>query len=150
MKTVTWPDAFGYTIFCDDIRTENNNKNILIGVYNSEIILTSPFPTTLMKLVMEVHYAEKPSSSELPVVLNIYLPGDLEEAPSIVSEIGSDFRKIDLPDVDDPRCGFILAIALSPVEFKQEGQVKVRVTRGDEVIRIGAIMVRSVADAPAT
>lgn len=38
------------TVFCDDIRTENNGKHILIGVYGSDLVpgaMPSAFPIAL-------------------------------------------------------------------------------------------------------
>jgi hypothetical protein len=40
-------------MFCDDMRREENGKEILIGVYNDEII-AARFPATLLSLVARI------------------------------------------------------------------------------------------------
>lgn len=50
-------------IYCDDIRYEINHKNSLIGVYEGDLVLNAPAPTTVPKLCVRLRVStplEKP------------------------------------------------------------------------------------------
>lgn len=145
MSDISWPTPFGYTIFCDDIRYEIDGKQSFIGIYASEMIFSIPFPATLPKLGLSVKYYEKFGESTEPVHLEIYLPGDSDDNPTVRSEF--DYKQMrSMPqtkaeDGIDSRIGAVMNAVLSPVHFTQEGYIKVRARRGDDIIRLGSLKV---------
>lgn len=46
-------DIFVSTVYCDDVRQEIGGKYSIMGIYNSDLIVTS-FPSTLTKLCVQV------------------------------------------------------------------------------------------------
>ena len=48
-------DAFGLTIFCDDIRSEIDGKISLIGCYTGRMMIGGEFPVILPKLGLSIH-----------------------------------------------------------------------------------------------
>lgn len=141
MKTISWPTPYGYTVFCDDVRQEINHKTMILGIYTGDIIVEAEPPTAMEKLVLSVNYFEKPGESDLPLELLIFSPGDADDAPSARLEMPGDWRHASKPDPDseDPRVGFNMVLTMAPFKIAQTGYLKVRMVRGDEMIRLGSI-----------
>jgi hypothetical protein len=138
-------EAYGNTLFCEDIRQEVMNKLSLIGVLGHEIIFLAPFPQTLPKLGfhMDVRFpVEKPVND---VRLLIYFPGDAEDAPTINQVLpwkSGEPSTEPLPFPDAARSfAFIQHFVLSSVLIKQEGYIRVRIVHDEKRIRIGALKV---------
>ena len=91
MKSLARTTPCGDTIFCDDIRHEITGKVTLVGVYSSHLFVASAFPTKV-KLCMRILYQEHPGESDLPLQLQIYLPGDKEGEAQIKADVPSTFR----------------------------------------------------------
>ncbi len=144
MRTISWPTPYGYTVFCDDIRQEMNHKTMILGIYSGDIIVNDEPPTLMEKLVFSVSYFEKPGESDEPLQLLIFSPGDADDAPSVRLDMPSDWRhetKLVDQDADDPRIGFTMVLTMAPFKIAQTGYLKVRMVRGDTMVRLGSIRV---------
>ena len=144
---------YGYTIFCDDIRQEVGGKVSLVGVYRHVLFIRGDFPFTLPKFAMSIVYTELQSECPPKVELRVIFPGDDENNPTIAGEIGlpqtsakttSPLQDLVVKDPDDD--GFRInqgfaQIILSPLVLQKEGSIRVRVKRGDEIVRLGRLLV---------
>lgn len=141
------PDAYGYTIFCDDIRLEAGGKLTYVGVYAGVLRMHGEFPVTLPKFGFDIVYLQRRRSFVAPDKFIISLPGETEENPSITIAIPDDEVKQVLKAYADKNSedegGKLVRIG-GPIVFtnlliQKPGAVKVRVARGDEFIRLGAL-----------
>lgn len=141
---------FGYTIFCDDIREEVNGKRTLVGMYNSAMIINDAFPVALPRLALYISFIEEVGATE-SVEIKIYLPGD-EELPthSFTLEVGEARKRAAAAkelasrpksETFDTIVPHTAVVVLSPLEFRCEGMMRVRVERGGVVYRIGTLQV---------
>lgn len=140
---------YGYTIFCDDIRQEDNGKLIYIGVY-SGVMYAPQFPITVSALALRIFYFERPNESNEAVELRIYLPGQEEDSPAIKLQLAEDFRKsvpmLEVPaetswDKPETFMTGIFHLKLSPMELKEAGLIRVRAIRGENSIKLGSLRV---------
>lgn len=143
---VRWPDTFGYTIFCDDIRQEKSNKRIFIGVYQGRMIVFGSPPINFVKLAVAIYLYEKPGETE-PIEIVVTVPG-LDD-PFFRAVIPAEARKAIAPptpeegvDIEDARIGIQFDASLSPVPLAKDGFIKVRAIRGDKEFRLGALQVQ--------
>ncbi len=149
MKVVSRPLASGYTIFCDDIRQEILGKITLVGVYSSELTIFSATPVLLPRLAMLVTYEEIMGSTNDPLELHIYFPGDPDGAPFCKSTFSQEMldglRNVKSPEgsgqVDEYVARARLNLVFSPIEIKQEGNIRVRMLKGEELIKLGALRI---------
>jgi hypothetical protein len=148
------PDIYGYTIFCDDVRQELGGKISFIGVYSGTMFVHGEFPLTLPKFGFGISLLQRREIFEANVELQIFLPGDAEESPSIALQ-GSEAVEgaiavqtaaavEGLPKGDERVLAMHLNVIASPLIFKEPGIMRVRgaLRRGD-VIRLGAIRIVS-------
>ena len=139
----------GYSIFCDDLRQEVGGKKTLVGMYNAVMFVTDNFPVTIPKLVVLATYSEPAEKRANHVELNVYLPGESEEKPASLRATIS-FEEAERAGLvgkltfgDEPRFVSVQSvIVLSPLVLQSEGSIKVRVRRGDEIIKLGQLLIR--------
>lgn len=141
---------FGYTLFCDDIREEVNGKRTLVGMYNSAMIINDAFPVALPRLALYISFIEEVGAMG-PVEIKLYLPGD-EELPthSFALEVDEARKRAAVAkelasrpksETFDAIVPHTAVVVLSPLEFRCEGMMRVRVERGGMVYRIGTLQV---------
>ena len=154
MSVVSTSTPNGFSIFCDDVRVEGNGKQIYIGVYLGEMLLTTPtasFPIRLPSLHVIVNYRERKGDSDKPVRLCILIPG--QDEPLVQTEIPREhLDSIPLPtgsDIDDPMVLVSFIFAMRDVVLTQEGRIKVRAYLGDDEVRLGSLKV-SLVPPPST
>jgi hypothetical protein len=143
MKIVNPPTSSGYTIFCDDIRREDNGKYFFIGVYFGEMIISPKLPIVLPTFVAFVNYRVSPGETAAPVVAKLFVPGSDEAIAAVDVPIG-EMTQSAAPIVGEDTSATIstlIPIRLSPFVVEQEGLIKVRAYRGGEEIRLGALRV---------
>ncbi len=134
--------SWGMTLFCDDVRYEVGGKRSLIGIY-SGVLEVERFPTILPKFVLSVRYSEAAGESELPVQFNIFVPGRTEALLTANVEKSTIPSRPLVSDQDvEQRMDMIPEFMLSPFPLTEAGYIRVRVKRGDETIKIGALEVR--------
>ena len=143
MKEVDWPAPCGYTVFCDDIRQEINGKHTLVGCYQGVMFVNREFPVILPRFAMRVVYTER-SDADIPdLKLNVFFPGDDDDNPAFSMDIS--IPKERPGPIGDPgpypRASLTSPIVLDGVEIKERGRIRVRMYRGDEIIKLGALTI---------
>jgi len=140
---VRWPTPYGFTIFCDDIRFEQNGKRSLIGVYTGELIVFGSPPVALPQFAMVVNYFERPGESTEPVEIGILASWRPEPLFKIILPV-DEMRKIPLPsdpEADDPVIGGVWNLNIPNLQLPQPGRIKVRARRGESEVRLGSLLV---------
>lgn len=140
-------NAWGVSIFCDDLRPEVGNKFSLMGLYLAEIILPVEFPTIIPKFVVFIRYYEIKGAFSDDVILKIHLPGDTEDKPTFTQLFKrEDINSAPKPYSVDPEMTAVSSIqfhvVISPFMIPSEGFIKVRAHCGEEVTKLGTLMVR--------
>ncbi len=142
MTEIHWPTPYGYTDFCDDIRQEIAGKITLVGLYAGEMKIFGTLPLNVSKLALAIHYFEKPGEGNDPLELRILLPGDADDAPTQRIEIPPrDHQPKPTKGGDDPRIGLHMMAVFSPLQVTQFGQIRVRMKKGDDIVRLGTLLV---------
>ena len=158
MITLDSQDILGHCTFCDEIRTENTGKLILIGVYPGKMVIHGgTFPLFMPRLGVSIVYMQRPEAFIAPKFV-IFLPGDDENKPSIEAELPPEVSEGSLENVKrlhaenvEPRNAFATVIAnfnFGNLPIPKPGLLKVRVARGQELFRLGTIVIEA-APAPA-
>jgi hypothetical protein len=160
VKEIDWVTPTGHTVFCDDIRQEANGKRLFVGVYGTTMFVrVSEFPVILPTLAFHVTYVDEPGVELPPLTLKIYFPGDEEETPSFISEFPEGFPPPEqraavhaLQQETDENLKFAMAmpIVLNMVELTEPGSIRVRMQRGDELVRLGRLHVVAAPVPPET
>lgn len=138
---------FATCIFCDEIRTENTGKLVLVGVYNDFLILPS-IPFTLPKLSFMVTLrspVEKPHRS-MEIRVEIPAEEDHREPRVKISEAQIIATK-KKADPTDPIIETRQYFSIAPFEIKKPGSIKVWVKGDDEEV-FGGIL--NITKAPKT
>lgn len=142
-EEVVVPDAFGSTIFCDDIRFEVDGKVSIIGSYAGDMSVRGSFPAILPKFAAAVLFVQKKELFTKNLELRIFLPGDPEDKPSIVSDLSQGAP----PAIDpSPDSKFIIIranLVFSPFALNEPGSIKVRIVRDGVVHGAGSLRVVS-------
>lgn len=147
----------GFSVFCDDIRREDNGKELYLGVYTGAMVFPadSEFPLHLTSIAISVTYWEAPHSSEEPVTIKVFLPGEHEEAaaeamvlPAGPRPDGPTFHATDRPEdeASDLLMRLKATIRISPVELKQVGEIRVRAFVGEHKVKLGSLSVMVAQD----
>lgn len=135
-------DRYAHSIFCDDVRREDNGKHLHIGVYASQMLVRE-FPITLPGLAVVVTSAtpiEKPFET-----LKIRILRDSEEISDgeVPSEVlATAFERV--ADTDPPELQYLYIQALIRLPMlKLEGPcfLKVRVDTEAEELLGGSLQV---------
>jgi hypothetical protein len=149
-RAIECPQAFGTTLFCDDIRFEFHGKLSLVGVYGYEMVLFgTTFPVTLPKLglfcAVRFHRSQKISGAKIL----IYFPEHSEESPTHVQEVPIQLTAEQFPPPDPSEYpepaehhGFNHPLLFSPAVVKQPGYIRVRVAEGSDRLKIGSLKIR--------
>lgn len=137
----------GYTLFCDDIRHEVTGKTTLVGMYNSQLIVTGNLPVVLPKLCASITIRLNPPLNHLKPVIKVFRTD--QDEPIFVCEV-------DIPAVSTeniPRAtDHLESDALTVMQFSVNAQfesfeierpcaLKVRVFIGDDELRLGALQI---------
>ena len=144
-------NSWGMTFFADDLREEISGKLSLIGVYQVDLIQQMDFPIILPKLALLIKYYEVRGTLSGDLSVRIFLPGDMDNAPTIswlIPESSKDeARPLYAQDPDSEMLiQLTMPIVISPLSIKEEGFIKVRIQCGDTIIRLGRLMIRKIRD----
>ncbi len=141
------PSPSGSVMVCDDVRQEATGKIIYLGVYlNNEIIFPHEtiFPTMLHKLCIQIKYYENKETFPSYEKVEVIFPG--EENPIIVETIPPVNIVANAARASSklPFLGFDAVATISPVTFKEIGEVKIFATNSKSRLRLGSLIVRVV------
>jgi hypothetical protein len=144
MKVIPIATPSGFSIFCDDVRTEVNGKHLYIGVYTGDMFIQPAFPAALPSFSVVIRYRERRGESKDDLKFVIFAPGNAEPVfTGGVSRAELDVvPKTDDPDVDDPMMELGLIATFVNFVIPEAGRIKVRAIRGDEEIRLGTLQIR--------
>ncbi|GAB6969675.1 DUF6941 family protein [Methylobacterium phyllosphaerae] len=73
----------GNVIYCDDVRVENTGKLILVGVYNTDMVVNARPPASLAQIQLVVRIRTSIEYAGDSLKTKIYLPTD-HDSPSII------------------------------------------------------------------
>lgn len=157
------PDVYGYTIFCDDIRSEADGKISYIGAYGGHMFVHVGFPITLPKFGFAMFLFQRIDDFVPELGIRIFLPGDPDEAASIQAQMGEvvegatmaqvDAQKsavhpaANLPE-DSPMVSMQANLVLAPLVIKEPGQIRVRAVRKGDLVRLGGMTISPVPQKP--
>lgn len=144
MSVISPSTPSGHSIFCDDVRNEANGKQILIGVYNADMLVDS-FPILLPNFSIVIRYQERKNESDLPVKFVVTVPNPHDEKIFEVDVPREAFVHPDPPswDVEEqPLITLNLNPSFAGFMLLHTGRIKVRAYRGDDEIRLGTLRVR--------
>jgi hypothetical protein len=140
MKT----ERFAYTIFCDDIRQEINQKHSLIGCY-SGVMLFNELPATLGKVcfntVVQTSVARPFEKLTVRAILNKNRDEPLVEfeiSPEDLKEAES--KRISIVDAEIAVVNLLLTIG--QIVFEDEGQLCIEIETEDETLEAGKLAIR--------
>jgi hypothetical protein len=149
MITEDAPEAYGYTIFCDDIRVEVGNKLTFVGVYTVGMMINASFPIVMPKLAFHVVYMQRRPNVISTNKFLVFLPDATGDEPSFRFDVpmGAVEQATNVPG-DRPFPGEDVVYASIGVQFglqnvviSQPGLIKVRAVRGDRLVRLGSLSV---------
>jgi hypothetical protein len=137
----------GYTIFCDDIRHEITGKTTLVGVYNSQLIVTDSLPVTLPQICAAITLRLLPPEERVKPIIKIFRSD--QEEPIFVCEADIEPVEPQLLPLRPPH------LELDSVTFMQMGitahmqnlvisepcALKVRAFIGDDEVRLGSLQI---------
>jgi hypothetical protein len=154
MDTISPPDFYGHSIFCDDIRQEMNGKVTFVGAYTDHMVVHGAFPCLLPKFGVWIQYNQRPSLVIKPIQFAIFLPTDSDDKPSILLQIPdeqtdqaiakSGYLAKDLALSEDKNpvyVGLGSHTTFSPFIIPSPGLIKVRAIRNDKLVRLGSLAV---------
>ena len=141
-------NSWGVSVFCDDFRSEVGGKYSLMGVYDVDMVIAGEFPLILPKFVIFVKYYEVRGAFAEDWTVNIFLPGDDADMPSISSAIARNQNPsipfLTKPEDSEALIGFTAPFVFGNFLVKEEGLIKVRVKCGAETTRMGTLIVRKI------
>jgi hypothetical protein len=139
-------NAWGFSLFCDDIRTEIGGKISLMGIYQNDMLIQADFPTVLPKFAILVKYYEIPEVFKDSLTINVFMPGDIKGSPAmhfqVPRESSSPTAQYPLEDDQERIFNVTLPLIFSPLPVSQEGFIKVRAVTGQTTTNLGSLMIR--------
>lgn len=148
IPTADTPDAFGDTVFCDDIRTEVGGKFSLVGVYPSGLQVPA-FPITFPKFGFCASFWQRREAFKGQLSLRIYFPGDEDEKPSVEAQLDAD----NVPEGVAKGPPYIVMranIVLTGMVLNGPGSLKSRVLREGILVPIGSLPILQAPKPPPT
>lgn len=142
-------EAFGTTIFCDDIRHEINGKLTLVGCYSGDLSFNGPPPGMLPTFAALVSFRIPYSVTFESLKLKITKEEGDEVTEMMVVDIGSDDESLknainasEKEKSEGRVISIIVPFQWSPVPVSQPGFIRVRAyLDGDREVRLGSIKI---------
>lgn len=140
--------AWGFSLFCDDLRSEVGGKTSIMGTYAADLLFRGEFPFTLAKFAILIKYYEDPGAFTDDIQFRIFFPGDHMDKPTI--EVPVERSNIQ-PEIspgyelekDQSRIyNLTLPVMVSPLVLKQEGFIKVRAVCGGTTTNLGSLRIQ--------
>jgi hypothetical protein len=141
--------SWGVSIFCDDLRPEIGGKISIMGIYQSDMILLTPPPFTLQKVCIFVKYCELLGAVTDELSLKVYMPGDQKHNPTVNMPViraqpDPGQAPVDFEEDQQRVLVIIIPLTFSPIVIAKEGFIKVRMSAGDSVTKLGSLRLRQI------
>jgi hypothetical protein len=144
-------ERYGYSIFCDDIRTEAGGKLSFLGCYNGVMFVGPKFPLVLPKFCMHFHIFSPATQPYKSVLAKCYVPGEAEAISEESIEVPDLQAQKDLlaslPKNDSAPPYIVVAASLvfAPLEIPEPGLIHLRavINGSASEMHLGSLMVRS-------
>lgn len=132
----------GHVIFCDDIRHEVTGKVTFVGTYTNFMYINGSLPIALSKFCMGIVYRDERDSLE-NVTIKIFMPGDKEDGPSAEYHITPQADMVPPPATSDEFVfrEYRMFFEAPGAIITEEGRIRVRAYKGDDVIRLATLTV---------
>jgi hypothetical protein len=143
-------NSWGSSLFCDDIRQEIAGKVSLIGVYGSDMILPVDFPATAAKLCVHITYVEV--TNEFQGNLSLKISMKTNDSDNLIHT--EEIARQDIISTLHPNAQLLIGedgervnilrfhVVFTPLPIPEECFIKVRMTCGDVVTKMGALWIR--------
>jgi hypothetical protein len=148
IETVDVADVFGNTIFCDDIRFEQEGKVSFIGSYGTSMQVNGAFPAVLPKFGFGVFIWQKFELADRDAKIQIYLPGDADGSPSM--QAGPEADALPNPSPDTKFLVMAAHLLAVPLALKAPGTIRVRALVNGKLHRLGSLLVTQGPTTPPT
>lgn len=139
----------GFSIFCDDIRYELSGKQLLLGVYDSAMMIASPAPAVIPQLCVmtTMRFDDKmlPKQAILKIIFEDenFVEQDIAviemELPVEISPEGDDLLFSDKDGARSPQMKSEARVA--NLVLPSNGRIKVRLYDGENVYPLGSLRV---------
>lgn len=148
--------AWGFALFCDDVRAEVGGKLSIMGLYQTEMLFPESMrlPTFLPKLVVVIMYYEIRESIQEELTFKITYGDEgavLTEVPVSRKDILSGQIQNALPESaeDTERVLNVrLPVTFSPFRLEKMGRLRVRAHYSDgKVLKLGSMAMRQIPTA---
>ena len=143
-------NAWGFSLFADDLRSEAGGKVSLMGIYQDDMIfLGVSFPIVLPRFVVLISYFEIPDSIKSDVTFKVsYIEEANVIAHTLVHRKDIQIKSPPEPSNEDkPERIFHARVPLimSPFPIEQAGPVRVRAHYSDgAILKLGALGIKSI------
>ena len=144
------PDApSGYTILCDDIRHEITGKTTLVGVYNTQLIVTGEAPVTLPQICMVINLRLHPPKDAIAPTIKIFRSDQVEPIYEMTAELEPEVTQaVPMPTPTDPDSVTFLQLGFNAIipSLVIDGpfSLKVRAFLNGDEVRLGALQIAMV------
>ncbi|TVR07385.1 MAG: hypothetical protein EA385_13010 [Salinarimonadaceae bacterium] len=137
-------EPFGVSLFCDDIREEKFGKRTYVGVHNRILKITGGKPATLPRLCVVSHI----------VIPSSFVFDSFRHELILLGEAGEEMISMGAHDGPPPTPATekavraIAGMEITPLELRDDCELRVRAIFGDLVVPMGALTVRFVEPEP--
>lgn len=147
--------AWGFALFCDDVRLEIGGKQSLMGLYQADMFFpaSAPLPILLPKVVIVINYYEVQGALKEDISFKITFGDNLiGEAPALRKDIEAAQAQAPIPtdasDEDKERIFSLrLPIPISPFRIDQATRLRVRAHYSDgKILKLGSIAIKQVPE----
>jgi hypothetical protein len=140
---------FGYSIFCDDIRSEPGGKLSFIGCYNGVIFVPPKFPSVLSRFCVHIHIFSPATEPFSSIVARCYAPGDdkpIVEEPIEPPKFQEQRQLVERLEKDAAAPLYIVAatsLIFAPLNLRGPGLLRVRaaIDGAAEELQLGSLRV---------
>jgi hypothetical protein len=147
--------AWGFALFCDDVRMEIGGKLSLMGMYNADMFFpgNAPLPILLPKIVIVINYFEIQNSLEEDISFKItYGDALIAEAPALRKDLLIAHAAAPPPtdpDSEDKERIFNIRLPLPIMGFQIDrwARLRVRAHYSDgKILKLGSIGLAQVSE----
>ena len=142
---MTNPTRWGFSIFCEDIREEVDNKNSWMGVFKGGIYTDDLYPLVIPKLAIIIKYYEVVDVHRENLEFRVYSTDGAMVAEARIERVSLDthFALSSISENDEALISVQVPFVFVPMVFPKPGVLKVRMFDGSQEMKLGSLPVRS-------